>query len=327
VAKAEVLASVVTNRTEEAFIEGQQMLVDEARRLAVDEVRKMARWWQRYVDQDGSEPEVPEARLRVTEASDGTVHVRGVLDAEDGGVFQSVLHGIADQLWRARRAGTDDDREKAPVGLGERLRAEALGEMARRATAADPNRTGARPLLSVLVDLPTLEARAGRPATVEGGGAISAEDARRLACDADLSMALLGANGVIVDLGRQFRTASSDQWRWLRLRDRGCTWPGCDRPPGWCQAHHIIWWEHGGLTDIWNLTLLCSHHHHLVHDHGWSIERLDDGGLRFTGPDGRVLTRPPPPGPWPMPPPPPKIDPIDRAAIRDRVRALTDQAA
>jgi hypothetical protein len=199
--------------------------------------------------------------------------------------------------------------------------------MARLATAADPTRTGARPLVTVLVDLPTLEGRAGRPATIEDGGVIGAEDARRLACDADVARVLLGPDGVIVEMGRTARTATPEQWRFLRLRDRGCTWPGCDRPPGWCQAHHIIWWEPDGQTDIDNLTLLCSHHHHLVHDHGWALERLDDGGLAFTGPDGRVLTRPPPEPPWPMRPPPPKIDATDRAAIRQRVRDLIRQRA
>jgi len=127
---------------------------------------------------------------------------------------------------------------------------------------------------------------------------------------------------VVLDLGRTVRTATADQWRMLRLRDRGCTWPGCDRPPGWCQAHHITWWEHGGRTDIDGLTLLCNHHHHRIHDGGWKLERLDDGGLCFTGADGRVLNRPPPPPPWPMRPPPPTISPTDNAAIRKRARAL-----
>jgi len=103
--------------------------------------------------------------------------------------------------------------------------------------------------------------------------------------------------------------------------------PGCDRPPGWCEAHHIIWWEHDGRTDLANLTLLCSHHHHRIHDAGWNLERLDSGGLTFTGPDGRKLQRPPPSPPWPMPPPRPRIDPLDRTAIRARVRALTARVA
>ncbi len=286
----------------------------------MDDTRKVARWWQRLADQDGSEPEVPRKNLRFSVAGDGTTHVAGVLDVEGGAQFRSVLEAIADQLWRAER--DDDQVEKRPANLNERLRADALEEMVRRAAAADPERRGARPLLTVIVDLPTLEGRAGRPAVVEGGGVITAEAARRLACDADISRLLTDADGVILDLGRTQRTATPGQWRLLRLRDRGCTWPGCDRPSGWCQAHHITWWEHGGLTDVDGLTLLCNHHHHRIHDGGWKLERLDDGGLRFTSTDGRVLNRPPPPPPWPMRPPPSTISPLDRSAIRTRARAL-----
>ena len=67
--------------------------------------------------------------------------------------------------------------------------------------------------------------------------------------------------------------------------------------------------------------LLCSHHHHRIHDDGWHLERLDDGTLRFTGPDGRTLTRPPPPPPRPLPTRP-VTSPLDLAAIRQRARAL-----
>ena len=91
--------------------------------------------------------------------------------------------------------------------------------------------------------------------------------------------------------------------------------------------YHIVWWENGGRSDIDGLTLLCNHHHHRIHDGGWQLQRLDDGGLRFTGADGRVLNRPPPPPPWPMRPPPPTISPSDNAAIRARLRALADTPA
>ncbi len=322
VAKAEVLASVVNPRIEAAFVEDGETLLDNVGQLGVDDTRRVARWWARTVDQDGVEPDEPVAKLRCLEASDGTTHLSGVLGVEAGAMFRSVLDGIADQLWRARR-GDDDHNENRHVYLNGQLRADALEEMARRASAADPAGTGARPLISVIIDLPTLEGRADRPAAVEGGGLLSAEAARRLACDAQISRVLTDPNGTILELGRTARTASADQWRALRLRDQGCTWPGCDRPPGWCQAHHIVWWENGGRTDLDGLTLLCHHHHHRIHDDGWQLERLDDGGLHFTGPDGRVLTRPPPKRPLPLRPPPPTIDPLDRAAIVARLRALT----
>lgn len=321
VAKAEVLASVVTAKTAAAFVRDEQTLLDAVGRLGVDDTRKVARWWQRLADQDGTEPAEFSPNLRCTTANDGTVHLAGVLDAEGGAIFRSMLEHIADQLWRAQRGDASTDARPA-AHLSGQLRADAAVEMARRASAADPARSGARPLISVLIDLPTLEGRAGNPATIENGGVITAEAARRLACDAEIARVLTNPDGSILELGRTARTASPDQWRLLRLRDRGCTWPGCDRPPGWCQAHHIVWWEHDGQTDIENLTLLCSHHHHQIHDNGWILERLYDGGLKFTASDGRIIERPPPSSLWPMAPPKPVINPTDRAAIRGRLRAL-----
>ncbi|CAA9257342.1 MAG: hypothetical protein AVDCRST_MAG76-2633 [uncultured Acidimicrobiales bacterium] len=319
VAKVEVLASVVTVRTTAAFVRDQEVLLEAVARLSVDDTRKVARWWQRLADADGTEPFERPIGLRCSVAGDGTTHVAGTLDVEGGAIVRSMLDAIADQLWRAER--DPDQVEARPVNQNERLRGQALIQMARQAGAAHPTRTGARPLLTVLVDLDTLEGRAGHPAQVDGGGLVTAEAARRLACDADISRLLTGPDGALLQLGRTTRTATADQWRALRLRDRGCTWPGCDRPPGWCQAHHIVWWQNGGRTDLENLTLLCSHHHHRIHDSGWHLERLDDGTLRFTGPGGRTLTRPPPPPPTPLRPSP-VSSPLDCAAIRQRARAL-----
>lgn len=60
----------------------------------------------------------------------------------------------------------------------------------------------------------------------------------------------------------------------LAVRDGGCRWPGCDRPPSWCEAHHIRWWRrHNGSTRVDNGILLCKHHHLLLHNNGWEIER------------------------------------------------------
>ncbi len=86
---------------------------------------------------------------------------------------------------------------------------------------------------------------------------ISAAAAGRIACDAALIPAVLGGPSQLLDLGRAVRTATAAQPRALALRDRGCTAPGCDRPPEWCQAHHIIPWSQGGTTDLNTLTLAC----------------------------------------------------------------------
>ena len=75
------------------------------------------------------------------------------------------------------------------------------------------------------------------------------------------------------------------------IRDRGCVFPGCDRPPGWCDGHHIVHWADGGPTDLANLALLCHHHHKAIHEGGWSMARAPDGTLTFTRPDGTPLQR------------------------------------
>ena len=104
-----------------------------------------------------------------------------------------------------------------------------------------------------------------------------------------MTQQIVDTDGAILDKGRATRTATRDQRHALTVRDRGCAFPGCDRPPGWCDAHHIRHWTRDlGPTDLWNLVLLCSHHHHLLHEGGWTIERTDHGFV-FRRPDGSIL--------------------------------------
>ena len=75
----------------------------------------------------------------------------------------------------------------------------------------------------------------------------------------------------------------------LAIRDRGCVFPGCGAPPSWCDAHHIVDWDHHGDTDLSNLVLLCRHHHGVTHRHGWTLTADPDGDLTWTTPTGRTL--------------------------------------
>jgi len=125
---------------------------------------------------------------------------------------------------------------------------------------------------------------------IDTAGRILGETARRLACDAMLTEATLGPDSALLNLGRSHRTATDAQRKALLVRDQCCTFPGCDRPATWCQAHHITWWEHHGPTDLNNLALLCTKHHHLVHEGGWRLTRAPNGHLEFRRPDGTMLT-------------------------------------
>jgi hypothetical protein len=93
----------------------------------------------------------------------------------------------------------------------------------------------------------------------------------RFACDAVLQTALLAKNGAVLDLGRDVRTVSPAQRRALVARDRGCVVPGCTAPAHLCEAHHIVYWRHGGATDITNLALVCGRHHTAIHTGTWSL--------------------------------------------------------
>ncbi|MDQ1465225.1 MAG: hypothetical protein QOC73_2166, partial [Actinomycetota bacterium] len=70
---------------------------------------------------------------------------------------------------------------------------------------------------------------------------------------------------------RTTRTIPTGIRRALTARDQGCAFPGCDRPPSWCDAHHRVHWADGGHTALCNLCLLCNHHHDTVHHDGWTI--------------------------------------------------------
>ncbi|PZU47160.1 MAG: HNH endonuclease [Arsenicicoccus sp.] len=112
------------------------------------------------------------------------------------------------------------------------------------------------------------------------GGALSAEQVRRIACDADIIPAVLGERGEILDLGRARRLVTPGQRRVLAHRDDGCTFPGCSVPATWCDAHHVVHWARGGRSDIANYALLCPRHHTWVHQHD-STAQVDATGVRW----------------------------------------------
>ena len=80
-----------------------------------------------------------------------------------------------------------------------------------------------------------------------------------------------------VDLGAHRRVPNRALRRVVMRRDHGnCRFPGCTRRHR-LHVHHIVWWEHGGLTVLENLLLLCPKHHHAIHDRHWELTGTADG--------------------------------------------------
>ena len=123
---------------------------------------------------------------------------------------------------------------------------------------------------------------------------VSAETARRIACDA-AKVAMKHRSGEILSVGRKTRTIPPPIRRALEFRDRGCRFPGCTSAH--CDAHHILPWADGGETKLSNLVLLCRRHHRLLHEGGFSVRMNGEGAVQFRHPRGRPLEQSPAPPP------------------------------
>ncbi|MGH3792150.1 MAG: HNH endonuclease signature motif containing protein [Pseudonocardiaceae bacterium] len=84
---------------------------------------------------------------------------------------------------------------------------------------------------------------------------------RLAACDAKIIPVVLSGDSEPLDVGRAMRTVPLGIRRALVARDRGCTFPGCDRAPALCHAHHVLEWNNDGYTEVNNMCLLCPTHH------------------------------------------------------------------
>ncbi|HEX8627445.1 MAG TPA: HNH endonuclease, partial [Catenuloplanes sp.] len=119
---------------------------------------------------------------------------------------------------------------------------------------------------------------------LDTGDLLTPTQVRRMACDAQILPAVLGGQGQVLDVGQTRRLFTGPLRRALVLRDRGCAFPGCDRPPRWCDGHHIDSWVDGGPTSLSNAVLLCRHHHRVIHHTRWTVRLGHDGLPEFIPP-------------------------------------------
>lgn len=157
---------------------------------------------------------------------------------------------------------------------GQRLH-DALADAASRLlySGALPAGGGTPATVLLTLTLNQLETRTGLVTTAHGG-TTSVAEALRLAGEASVVPVVIDQGGVLA-YGTSRRTASVGQRLALAARDKGCCFPGCDTPPSWCQAHHIIEWADGGTTDLDNLCLLCGYHHREFQRRGWQVTMRD----------------------------------------------------
>jgi hypothetical protein len=169
--------------------------------------------------------------------------------------------------------------------------ADALVDMARQDLLEHP---GPDPTVVVVhVDADVVDGTADGNGSIDGIP-VPVDTVRRLLCDCEVEYSIDGPEGTCIGIGRAGRNPP----RWLRRRlDRRdghtCRFAGCDRPIR--HFHHIEHWSRGGPTDSCNLVGLCWHHHHLVHEGGWTVEGNPDIEITFTSPWGRTISSRPGP--------------------------------
>ena len=163
------------------------------------------------------------------------------------------------------------------------------------ASTAEPVHGGAWITMIVHTDLDRLLYGDGYGhASIEGVGPISAEVARRLACDAHITLSFDAPDGTNLDQKQLERDPSQAQRIEIRRRDKGCRFPGCG-----CKhvtdVHHIVWASKQGPTRMSNLLTLCVGHHSRVHELGWKMDGDANGEVRFISPQRRAFVSSPSP--------------------------------
>ncbi|WP_327040938.1 HNH endonuclease [Micromonospora ureilytica] len=211
--------------------------------------------------------------LTLSEQTDGRLRLTGTLDTETAGLLRAAIDPLT------APSGPDDTRSP-----GQR-RHDALAEVCRLALrTGDLPDSGGDPAQIVVTTSYDGLTRQLSTGALDIGLELTPETVRRLACDATILPTVLGGTGQVLDVGRQRRLITGPLRRALVLRDRGCAFPGCDRPPRWCDAHHLHHWADGGTTSLNNAVLLCGHHHRHVHQTDWVVRLGDDGHPEFIPP-------------------------------------------
>jgi hypothetical protein len=204
--------------------------------------------------------------------------------------FKGKLEPASAALWAAIIAAESKPDHSGENGLDlrtvEQRQGDALEEWIATSRAGQPlpAEGGERPQVTVTIGLDALLSGLGYATLGPDLLPISVSEARRLACDCQIVPITLSAESVPIEIGRASRNIPTHIRRLVANRDRGCAFPGCDRPGSRCQVHHIQEWQHGGVTEPHNLALLCRRHHRVVHHSEWEVRMSRCGRPEFIPP-------------------------------------------
>ncbi|SMY02662.1 MULTISPECIES: HNH endonuclease signature motif containing protein [Brevibacterium] len=278
-------------------------LVEKAPSVRVHDLRAIFARILAHIDPDGQEPVDATDRtmykVSMHARDNGDWEIAGLLDPVTGGVLNGLLTqrtkiGKTDESATSVNGGEDsagtDDHADTESGVledgtlvdmtGQRLSAQEwiYERFATLIGRIDMTRTGQGSQYALVVT-----AKAEDLAKGTGAGATGTEnpvpisELVRNGLNGAVFFELISEKAKTMQVVTENRFANAKQIAVLTARDQGCTFPGCDAPPGWCDAHHIVEWAQEGRTDINNMMLNCSAHHHLLDRSEWETVMLKDG--------------------------------------------------
>jgi hypothetical protein len=276
-----------------ALLDRGAELIAAAETMGVEEFRDEVERVERVLSEDdGLEQEARNRRdrrlRRWRDGLTGVCHTHLELDTEtDAAISAALAAAVRTARARPQSDGLTFDQLQTDAFVALILRPASFG--GDEATAGPPR----VPEVSVLIDVHTLLDGLHDRSVSEttDGHHLPASAVRRLCCEATVIPIVLDGDGVTLDVGRQRRTATPEQRQALRAMYRTCAHPHCLVHFDVCQIHHVTPWERGGATDLANLVPLCSVHHHLVHEGGWTLTLSPDRVVTLVRPDGSTSHR------------------------------------
>lgn len=253
-------------------------LVEAARHEHPQALRRTAALLLARLDPDGIAPREDEVHrqrhLTLGRNADGSGRVTGRLTAEATAVWDVILDALSAP--RCETDGGDRDGEPDHRSASQR-RHDALVEAGQRLLRSGslPAAGGVPVTVLVRTVQEEFDSDTGIAHTARGD-LLSMRAIRAMSGDAELVPIVTDEAGAVLALGRTRRLASRAQRLALASRDGGCTFPNCDRPAAWTEAHHVRPWQDGGTTDLDNMCLVCRFHHREFQARGWAV-RMSGG--------------------------------------------------
>jgi Domain of unknown function (DUF222) len=269
----------------EQLQDAASQLCDAARSLDPDALAREAKAFRDELDTEGVAIREEERRqkrsLRLYVQPDGTTKLVWIMDPETA----ATVRDIYDRTTSPKLGGvrfvdparqTLADSILADERTPDQIASDGFEQLLKLGADANPDfllGSGA-PVIRLTATQTAFERGTGL-ARIEGEVApVSISTAWRLSCDAGLAGFVLADDGHVVNFGREQRFFTRKQKEALAIIWGGCACPGCQRPPSWTEAHHIVFWKRdNGKTDLADGILLCRHHHLLFHNNGWEIQR------------------------------------------------------